>query len=206
MGHWKKTADLSTIYHGKNSVLEWLEEFCKVNEFTTRAQECGGEVYHNVAKVIRTGMISYYSGRTYEQPPYIDHANYFKNPKTGLVCLTYNPYQSAKTLETSHPESPFDDRRKSVYEWAEENGLYAELYDYSWYFPGATCFVVISASPGSVIVPKPIYVQHSRTFICPDCGGKWYGEWYYFCPHCGREFSMEERKNHICGGENNNND
>ena len=131
-------------------------------------------------------------------------ANYFKNPKTGLVCLTYNPYQSTEMLEVSHPENPFDDERKSVYEWAKENGLYAELYDYSWYFPGAACFVVISASPGSVIVPKPIYVQHDRTFTCPDCGSKWYGEWYYFCPHCGRDFSMEERENHICGGKSDN--
>lgn len=74
-------------------------------------------------------------------PPYLDHSFYFKNPRFTendesphtKIWLAYHPYRNAEDIQNE------------VQNWAVAHGLRAVVYDASksWYYPGATCLVVV---------------------------------------------------------------
>ena len=82
-------------------------------------------------RILYTGRITYKEPNQ-DDPPELDHPVLFKGD--GGVWLAYQPYISPERI------------RGPVAIWAEERGLYAEIYDAeaSWYYPGNTCLVVIS--------------------------------------------------------------
>jgi len=136
---WEKTdTNLEHIYHHPDSDMDMLRRFLNANGFNRMHSYQAGM---NVTRVLSSGGFYGMSSYISDDPPYLDHKQYFKNSSTGLCCLTYNPYQYA------------DEIRAEVEQWALANGLEAEVYDaaHSWYYPGNTCFVVIHI-PGEKIV------------------------------------------------------
>lgn len=69
----------------------------------------------------------------YPAPPHIDHARFYRGPSPAV--LVYHPYFKAEEI------------RPEVEAWARGNGLIAGVYDSgkSWYNPGNTCLVVVTA-------------------------------------------------------------
>ena len=139
--HWKAITDnnLKThLYYRPDSDFEKLKEFIAKNDFT---KICSFSNRSSVRDVLKNGgfqkIYRFYSDG---EPPYRDHAQYFKNPKTKKTCLAYNPYADAEEI------------KDKVIAWAEEHMLEAEIYDSSksWYAPSGTCFVVIHL-PGEEI-------------------------------------------------------
>lgn len=133
---WNKTKGIELrrcIYHGNKSDFTMLEAFLKANNFDRMHTWGGGD---QVETVLKSGTFASSKRRFVDEknPPYIDHAKYFKSTVTGICCLTYNPYYDADHIK---PE---------VIAWATSLGLKAEVYDSSksWYYPDSTCFVVIS--------------------------------------------------------------
>lgn len=119
------------------SDMDILNRFVSVNEFDTIHSYWQGYAIKNVlAKGAFSGMPS----DKKNDPPHLDHSKLFKSSKTGVCCLTYNPYESAESI------------RSEIEQWAINNDLEAEIYDsaYSWYYPHHTCFVVIHL-PGDTI-------------------------------------------------------
>lgn len=110
-----------------------LKKFCELNGFTKLT---GVTRNYNPLKVLQTGKMIF----TFDifEVPYLDHARYFKNTKTGFCCLVYHPYQKVHWIQNT------------VEGWAHAHRLKAELYDYSWYYPGRCCCVIISM-PDAVI-------------------------------------------------------
>lgn len=87
----------------------------------------------DLPKFLRTGRRVYVRGYgRQEMPPRVDHAVTFKS-RMGKCWMTYQPYVRAQ------------DMRPLVRAWALHQGLKATVYDEdrSWYYPGATCLVVI---------------------------------------------------------------
>lgn len=66
-------------------------------------------------------------------PPYIDHARLYRG--RGLPVLAYHPYLLA------------DEIRPQVAEWGKEHQLIGRVFDSdkSWYYPGSTALVIITA-------------------------------------------------------------
>ncbi len=122
-------------YYSKDHVcnVDVLKGFCELNGFTKLT---GVTRHYNPLKVLQTGKMTF----TFDifEVPYLDHARYFKNTKTGVCCLVYHPYQKVSSIQNI------------VGEWAYCRGMKAEFYDYSWYYPGRCCCVIISL-PGTVI-------------------------------------------------------
>lgn len=68
-------------------------------------------------------------------PPRLDHGAYFKNQRTGAVWLVYHPYcKPGDILEAAEA-------------YARENELVSFVWGehLSWYYPGGTCMVVMTA-------------------------------------------------------------
>lgn len=76
----------------------------------------------------------------YPAPPCVDHARLYRGD--GPAVLVYHPYFAPEQI------------RGQVEAWAEENGLTAGVYDSakSWYYPGGTCLVVVTAGTFQVEV------------------------------------------------------
>ena len=88
----------------------------------------------DLAACLRTGIRR--CGKSlHALPPKIDHAVFFKS-RSGKCWLTYQPYINAEEL------------RPEVSGWAERNGFRAVVLDAdrSWYYPGATCLVVVDVN------------------------------------------------------------
>lgn len=66
-------------------------------------------------------------------PPHIDHARFYRGPSR--TALVYHPYFHGEQI------------RAEVERWGKENGLIARVLDSgkSWYYPGQTCLVVVTA-------------------------------------------------------------
>ncbi len=136
---WERTDAnyIKNIYHSSESNMDMLRRFIEANGFDRMHDYQPGA---NIKKVLLSG--GFYGRYSSENdPPYHDHKQYFKNTKTGLCCLTYNPYEQADKI------------RAKIKKWAHDNGLEADVYDasHSWYSPNNTCFVVIHL-PGRKIV------------------------------------------------------
>ena len=128
---WINTTEINlfNIYHGEFSDFNILKKFINDNGFN----KMNYYLYHRPVKEVLTAG-GFYASATHDnrcRPPYIDHARYFKNTKTGTCCLTFNPYQTVEAI------------REEVDYWCFKNGLVAEYSAQSWYYPGSTCFVVI---------------------------------------------------------------
>ena len=138
---WVKTENesLEAIYHHKGYAdMTMLRRFVDANGFNRMHGYQSGE---NIHSILKNGG---FYGRVFSHdnnPPYVDHTQFFKNSMTGVCCLTYNPYKNADVI------------RDEVVQWAVANGLGAEVYssEHSWYYPGHTSFVVIHL-PGDKIL------------------------------------------------------
>lgn len=131
---------MNHIYSCEYSDKEILLRFINANGFT-KMTEC--DVNWNVKKVLTEGGYIGFIDTYGTEPPFIDHSQYFKNPKTGVCCLTYNPYEKTEKV------------REALVEWASKYKLKFEVYEPedSWYYPNKTCFVVIHL-PNDVIKLK----------------------------------------------------
>ena len=137
---WRETTlnNLKTIYSGEYSDFSLLEEFVRRNGFNRMSTSVPD---YGVADIIRKGGdYGRYDKKQYDKPPYIDHKCFFKNTKTGITCLTYNPYYEV------------GDIKNDVEKWAATYGLKTLFSDNSWYYPGRTCFVVACVKEADIII------------------------------------------------------
>lgn len=103
------TRDWRRIYHGERSNLKMLDDFVKINGFNRMHSAC---LDSNVRRTLETGRHSYHRWHDMNNaPPELDHAKFFKNTKTGVCCLTYNPYFDA------------DEIQEKVKTWAEKKRI-----------------------------------------------------------------------------------
>ena len=129
---WYRLTDdrINHFHEGKQFNPDMLKAFVRANGFDMTTFSWPKDY----AKLLRDGRFPHHY-RNIEQnmPPYLDHARIFKNTDTGLMCITYQPYKEAcENIST-------------IEQWATNNGLKADVYSpaRSWYYPGATCLVVI---------------------------------------------------------------
>lgn len=125
-----KEKDISTFHRVNNFDAYTFNLFVKANGFNRWTQPGSQDYKRFLTNGRDTTGFPHISK---ECPPFMDHARAFKNTETGIVCMVYQPYE------------PVDNVREAVKDWVIGGGLEAEVYDpeYSWYYPGHTCLVVI---------------------------------------------------------------
>ena len=83
---WEKTdTNLEHIYHHPDSDMDMLRRFVNANGFNRMHSYQAGM---NVTRVLSSGGFYGMSSYISDDPPYLDHKQYFKNSSTGLCCLT----------------------------------------------------------------------------------------------------------------------
>lgn len=117
---WDKISKKSIrqhIYSSSCSNFEMLYKFINANGFDRMHDYQQGI---RLVNVFENG--GFYGRCTYRAvaPPYLDHSKFFKNSRTGVCCLTYNPYKLAEEIRTE------------IQRWTQNNGLEAEIYDSSY--------------------------------------------------------------------------
>lgn len=140
---WESISCYEKFYFGKSpgqrnamSDLSLFKSWAEGKGITRYTPAGSGGNWH---QELQTGRRRY--ARYRDDPPYLDHGYFFKNPHYSMdgnpprlkTWLAYQPYQRA------------EDIRAEVWDWAVGHGLRAAVYsaDKSWYYPGATCLVVI---------------------------------------------------------------
>jgi hypothetical protein len=133
MSRWKTIQEFIDWQSKKEMTdINMLNEFIKLNNFTKYISFCNES--RSLKRLFETGIDTYEKNNTYELPPKLDHSFIFKNTRDGICCLVYQPY--------------FEDTdiRAEVKDWANKHELKASVYSskYSFYYPHATCVVIIS--------------------------------------------------------------
>ena len=136
MTRWRKSEDDLRASAGRAaSDVEMHKAFLERNGLTQWAFVGPGR--DDIGHVLRAG--SFPRGYRpipkggYPAPPYIDHARFYRGDSPAV--LVYHPYFRPEEI------------RPQVEKWAAENGLTARVFDSgkSWYYPGHTCLVAVTA-------------------------------------------------------------
>ena len=121
---------INHFHEGKQFNPDMFKDFVRANKFNMATFSSPIDY----AKLLKDGRFpKSYSCLEWNSPPYIDHARIFKSTKTGVMCLTYQPYKEAV------------ENRFNIEQWANDNGLKAEIHgsECSWYYPGETLLIVV---------------------------------------------------------------
>lgn len=131
---WDKIETYEKVAYGSGSfdkrlLDEWLE-----GKGITR-WTAGRE--HNVPKFLKTGRSNIgYPNHKANNPPYLDHATFFKSTSPLKVWLVYHPYHDIESI------------KGEIQEWTTVQGLEVDFYDSSrsWYSKDNTSMVVITTT------------------------------------------------------------
>lgn len=96
-----------------------------------------GGIEHNVPIFLKTGRSNIgYLNHKANNPPYLDHATFFKATNPLKVWLVYHPYQDIESI------------KDEIQEWTTVQGLEVDFYasSRSWYSKYNTCMVVITTT------------------------------------------------------------